>query len=217
MNVTDEDLSAWLDGDLPADRIAAIAQAVAASGPLQQRAERLRALRTAASRLAAIPPERELWPGIARRIGQLPTTRRWWLPLLAASLFGMLPGAALAWWWLRDQTPAPAGERFVLLLHEGAGMTVPANEAEAATIVARYRAWAAAMAAKQALELGEKLRDGEGYVLQAKDDVPRTQRNGIGGLFILRAPDYAAARELARTCPHLQYGGTIELRRIHDT
>ena len=217
MNVTDEDLSAWLDDDLPAERKNPIAHAIAASAALQHRLDRLRALRTAAGALMASLPERELWPGIAQRIGQLPTTHRRWLPLLAASLVGMLPGAALTWWWLRDDTPAATGERFVLLLHEGAGMTVPANEAEARTMVARYRDWAATMAARQALELGEKLRDGEGFVLERAADVPRTQRDGIGGLFILRAADYTTARELARTCPHLEYGGTIELRRIHDT
>lgn len=216
MNVTDEDLSAWLDDDLPADRQTAIARAMAASPELQHRLARLRALRTAAAGLPATPPEQDLWPGIARRIGQSPTRRRW-LPLLAAGLFGMLPGAALTWWWLRGDSPIATGERFVLLLHEGAGMTVPANEAEATAMVARYRDWAATLAGKQALELGEKLRDGEGFVLEASDDVPRTRRDGIGGLFILRAADYAAARELARTCPHLGYGGTIELRRIHDT
>jgi RNA polymerase sigma-70 factor (ECF subfamily) len=31
------------------------------------------------------------------------------------------------------------------------------------------------------------------------------------------AADYDAARALARTCPHLALGGTIELRRIFET
>jgi hypothetical protein len=36
----------------------------------------------------------------------------------------------------------------------------------------------------------------------------------LGGFFRLRARDLEGAVRLAATCPHLRYGGTIELRRI---
>ena len=35
-----------------------------------------------------------------------------------------------------------------------------------------------------------------------------------GGYFVLQAESYDAAVDIARSCPHLTYGGSIELRRI---
>jgi hypothetical protein len=39
----------------------------------------------------------------------------------------------------------------------------------------------------------------------------------IGGLFAIKADDYEKAVEIARECPHLKYGGRIELREIEPT
>ncbi len=38
----------------------------------------------------------------------------------------------------------------------------------------------------------------------------------IGGYFILEAKDYAEAAELSKSCPHLAFGGKIELRQIES-
>jgi hypothetical protein len=35
----------------------------------------------------------------------------------------------------------------------------------------------------------------------------------IGGFFMVEAPDYAAAVEVARTCPHIE-NGSIEVRQV---
>ncbi|MFP6685193.1 MAG: NAD-dependent epimerase/dehydratase family protein [Polyangiaceae bacterium] len=39
--------------------------------------------------------------------------------------------------------------------------------------------------------------------------------DGIQGYFLIRAPGYRQAVALASGCPHLKYGGRIEVRRIH--
>jgi hypothetical protein len=39
----------------------------------------------------------------------------------------------------------------------------------------------------------------------------------IGGYFVISAADYAEAIEISRDCPHLRYGGRIELREIEST
>ena len=36
----------------------------------------------------------------------------------------------------------------------------------------------------------------------------------VGGFFIVEADNYDAAAEVAKTCPHLELGGTIELRQV---
>jgi len=38
--------------------------------------------------------------------------------------------------------------------------------------------------------------------------------SGIGGFFIIAADSRERALQLAQTCPHLKYGGTIEVREI---
>jgi hypothetical protein len=38
----------------------------------------------------------------------------------------------------------------------------------------------------------------------------------IGGYFVIQAADYAEAVRLSTECPHLRYGGRIELREIHQ-
>ena len=37
----------------------------------------------------------------------------------------------------------------------------------------------------------------------------------VGGYFMVKAADYEEAVTLSKTCPHLRYGGRIELREIH--
>jgi hypothetical protein len=39
----------------------------------------------------------------------------------------------------------------------------------------------------------------------------------LSGYFIIGATDLQAALELARTCPHVHYGGTVVLREIEPT
>jgi hypothetical protein len=40
------------------------------------------------------------------------------------------------------------------------------------------------------------------------------RENAIGGYFLIRARDYQQAVSIAENCPHLRYGGTIEIRQI---
>ena len=36
----------------------------------------------------------------------------------------------------------------------------------------------------------------------------------VGGYFLIEAADYDEAVEISKGCPHLKYGGRIELRQI---
>ena len=104
------------------------------------------------------------------------------------------------------------GPRFVLFLYDAP--TEPAmSEAQMQDRVSEYRNWASGLRQRGASIRGEKLQPG------------RTERLGpaaageapLGGYFVISAKDWDAAMEVARSCPHLKHGGTIELREIEKT
>ena len=70
---------------------------------------------------------------------------------------------------------------------------------------------------------GEKLVDGQGRVmrrnggaLSVSDGPFMEAKEVLGGFFVLQVPDYEAAREIAATCPHLEFG-SIEIRQMEPT
>ncbi len=107
----------------------------------------------------------------------------------------------------------PAGERFILLLYEGAAYvhSAPGGERDR---IAEYSAWARDLSQSGEFVTGEKLKDGE--VLLGSKALPlgRNQPGSLGGFFIIAAKDPEQAREIARTCPHLRHGGWIVIRQI---
>jgi hypothetical protein len=42
-------------------------------------------------------------------------------------------------------------------------------------------------------------------------------RGVLAGYFIIGAASLEEARSIARDCPHLKYGGSVEIRRIEAT
>ena len=71
-----------------------------------------------------------------------------------------------------------------------------------------YGAWAR----KSRLVGGEEL-SGDGWVLDARS-AERRRATDVDGYFLIRARDDAEALRIAKTCPHLRHGGTLELRRV---
>lgn len=117
--------------------------------------------------------------------------------------------------------------RFMMLLYDDAEnlqrwerMTPEEMQA----VIERYDAWAGGLAAEGKLAGGEKLRDGQGRVVRGAGASRRTTdgpfaetREVVGGYFLLDAADYDEAVRLAGGCPHLEYGGTVEIREIEPT
>ncbi len=85
-------------------------------------------------------------------------------------------------------------------------------------IVADFDRWNAAMIAESQLILSANLKDGEGRTVQSDavvKDGPYTEtREAVTGIFIIRANDYDEALELARGCPFVVRGGSVEVRQI---
>jgi hypothetical protein len=111
--------------------------------------------------------------------------------------------------------------RFMLLLHESPSDFARFSPEEMQKIVERYGAWSQKMAQSGKLAGGQKLKDEPGRVLTRKNgqvivrDGPYSEtKELIGGFFVLEANDYREVESLARDCPHLEYGGRIEIREV---
>jgi hypothetical protein len=70
---------------------------------------------------------------------------------------------------------------------------------------------------------GEKLADGQGLVLRRKgsalsvSDGPFMEaKEVLGGFFVVNAESYEAAKDIASTCPQLEFG-SIEIRQMEPT
>ena len=109
--------------------------------------------------------------------------------------------------------PAAEGRRYVLLLYEDAAFAPSQPEEQ---LVAEYSAWAASLGQEGRLEMGEKLAD-DGLVLRPGADSALVEDAALGGFFVIRAGSDAEAVTIAKTCPHLKYGGRIAVRAIVET
>ena len=89
-------------------------------------------------------------------------------------------------------------------------------------IIQKYKAWGDNLEAQGRLVGSEKLVDEEGRVLTRPNgktrilDGPFSEtKEIIGGYFAVQADSYDEAVGLCENCPHLDYGGMIEIREVH--
>lgn len=79
-----------------------------------------------------------------------------------------------------------------------------------------YQDWIAGIAAQNKLVDTPKRWDLDGrFVKQGnvvKNGPYAEVKESIGGLFLIRANDYDEAVEIAKGCPIIQYGATVEVR-----
>ena len=113
--------------------------------------------------------------------------------------------------------------RFILLLHESPTAFDGVSAEEIQRVIGEYGAWRQKLADEGRLVGGEKLEDGTARQLATNDgrvdvtDGPFAEaKEVIGGFFMIEADDYDAAAAVSSECPHLKYGGRIELRKIDE-
>ena len=115
---------------------------------------------------------------------------------------------------------------FMLLLHEDPGTSGFQGLApeEIEKVIGEYVAWRQQLAQSGRLAGGKKLRDEGGRWLTGENgrvrvvDGPFSEANEvIGGFFMITAADYSEAVQISSDCPHLKYGGRIELREVEPT
>ncbi len=117
--------------------------------------------------------------------------------------------------------PRIAMNQYLLLLHETPSDSARITPAAMKEIIQAHQAWAGALAARGLLAGGEKLSDDGGRHLRLEagrplaSDGPYAEAHDlIGGFYLVKAADDAAAEALAAECPHLQGRQWIEIRRI---
>ncbi len=134
---------------------------------------------------------------------------------MSAAAACLLLGFVLGRWRPAPATPHAASSLFVLFLYGGDSESVHEE-----SHVQEYSAWIQSIAQAGRLANGEKLK-ASGRVLRKIDgqlqlhDLPRANSAGmLGGYFIIAAENYEEALKIAADCPHLKYGGAIELREV---
>jgi hypothetical protein len=112
----------------------------------------------------------------------------------------------------------------MLLLHESTTGFADLSAEDIQQIIGEYVAWSNSLAEQGKLVGGEKLKDEGGKSLTRQNGSLRVtdgpfaeSKEVIGGYFTISAENYDEAVELAGTCPHLKFGGRIELREVEPT
>lgn len=118
--------------------------------------------------------------------------------------------------------PSPVRSDY-LLLFRNAGPDTHAHltSAERAELAARWNNWVAALLADDRLRAGHPLALGgrvvSGPAGERVTDGPYAEaKEVVGGYVIVRAGDIGQAVEIARGCPGLSVGLTVEVRQLVD-
>jgi hypothetical protein len=137
---------------------------------------------------------------------------------LAASVLLLAGGLTLA--RFNQAPPEDTRARFALFLYEGPEYRQPAPGAMDQR-VREYSAWAREERKDGTVEGGEKLKDGGEVAIEPDGTTapasPRPGESRLAGFFLIRAADQRSALVIARSCPHVRYGGRIVLREIDPT
>jgi hypothetical protein len=129
------------------------------------------------------------------------------LALAAALLLAFMGGRAT-----RGESGEAEGAQYLLLLYEGAGYR---DDRPMQETVAEYARWADSLRGRRLLTRAHKLDDGQLALLRAQPAVAEAPTESEPtGLFIVRAESPEDAAAIARTSPHLKYGGRIVLRKL---
>lgn len=112
---------------------------------------------------------------------------------------------------------------YMLLLHSQTSEDGELSAEDIQGVIGEYIAWRDQIEAQDRLLGGDKLTDEGGKHLKHENggirvtDGPYAEvKEALGGYFAIKAANYDEAVEISKSCPHLKYGGWIELREIDD-
>lgn len=113
--------------------------------------------------------------------------------------------------------------KYMLLLHDDPATFAAMSPEEMQKVIEKYVAWGTKLRESGFMLAGDKLTDEPGRVLRNKNgqvrvtDGPYSEtKEVLGGYYLIEAASYDEAVERARDCPHLGYGGTIEVRQVDE-
>ena len=110
--------------------------------------------------------------------------------------------------------------QYMLLLYNDPSDWKTMSPEDMQKAIRKFVAWREKVSSQKLLVGSHKLADDPGKVMRGKGQVRVTDgpysetKEVLGGYFLIEAPNYHAAVDLARDCPGLEYGGTIEVREV---
>ncbi len=107
--------------------------------------------------------------------------------------------------------------QFVLVLHRDPSILAKFSPEQMQTALEKYVAWTkkpfTVAATRLTPDVGKVMRNGGKNIT----DGPYSETKEVfGGLYVIEASDFNQAVERAKDHPHLEYGGTIEVRQVHQ-
>jgi hypothetical protein len=110
---------------------------------------------------------------------------------------------------------------YALLLSQPENSLDNLSPEEIQALISRYVAWREGLIKRNIFRGSQKLVDGTGRRLRTQNgkllvtEGPFSESQEVlGGFFVIEAPSYDDAVEIARTCPHLIDGQLIEIRQL---
>lgn len=111
--------------------------------------------------------------------------------------------------------------KYMLLLHDDPAAFATMSPDQMQKVIAKYMAWGERLRKAGVISESHKLADEPGKVMRGRGGVTRITdgpysetKEILGGYYIVEAETYDQAVDLARDCPQLEYGGTIEVRQV---
>ena len=152
-----------------------------------------------------------------------------WASIAAAAVVAFTAGAWVGTRWgepaptrSEDTTMAASAEpqnHYLLLLWEDQAYDVPVDAAAHAARAREYGDWMRALQKAGRFTGGDELASGGQALRRVGEQVeiqsisPNLERGVLGGYFRISASNDEDAAMIARECPHLLYGGIVEIRR----
>lgn len=110
--------------------------------------------------------------------------------------------------------------QYMLLLYDDPATWMSISPEEMQKALEKYMAWAKLPFTKDSQRLGEDV----GRVIRSNNGKPKATdgpysetKEVFGGYYTIEAASYDEAVQRALTHPHLEYGGTIEVRQLYDS
>ena len=111
--------------------------------------------------------------------------------------------------------------KYMLLLHDDPTTFATMSPEQIQKVIEKYVAWGKRLREAGIISESHKLFDEPGRVMRGNPpgtrvtDGPYSEtKEVLGGYYVIAADNYDQAVERARDCPHLEYGGTIEVREV---
>ena len=108
--------------------------------------------------------------------------------------------------------------QFMLLLYDDPSGWGKLSPEEMQKAIEKYMAWRQKSVDSKRLEgdVGKVIRSNGGKP-RATDGPYTESKEILGGFYTIEAANYDEAVQKAMTHPHLEYGGTVEVRKVYGT